>query len=523
LRKIKVIALIVMILFGSFLVSKISDPEEIVPVLPPWEIEAVSDPPIGALTWPAGDPVLGVEIGTESRAYLLSLLEWHGVLNDRMSDQPIAVTYSVLSDSAAVYDRVVDNRILSFDIHTGVYKNGLVLRDRQTGSLWSQMDGEALMGPLRGQTLTRIAADRTTWSNWEALHPTTEVLLPPGDKDYGIHPFGDYRSDDRILFPHRYEDSSLGVKDAVLGLTVDSGPVAFPISTLSSQRVVMHTVGTETVVVTYAYGTAFAYDAGNRSFSFVSGSTMKDQNEDLWNMTTGTRESDDLALMSLRANTTTCYWFAWLNIYPKTSLYGVESRDVSERSWVVSALPLTVGLLLCLLVVLLDRYLERGSEDPTRPLKWIAFKQSILLAAVAIGISCILLFDSPGNLQIGNVTLQVLFALLFLVLGAVVAFEWYHMKGYEGTKIPIDSSEFGDNLGRVFAMHEIEYGEAEAEKLGFVDTHGGWAVSEPDVKLLISGRWLLMGSSEGVEAQDAAQMRRIVDQSLTMPEEEELA
>ena len=53
LRRIKVIALIVVILFGSFLVSKVSDPEEIVPVLPPWDIEAVSDPPIGTLTWPS--------------------------------------------------------------------------------------------------------------------------------------------------------------------------------------------------------------------------------------------------------------------------------------------------------------------------------------------------------------------------------------------------------------------------------------------------------------------------------------
>jgi hypothetical protein len=523
LRKIKAIALIVVILFGSFFVSRVNDPEEIVPVLPPWGIEAGSDPPIGSMPWPSGNPVLGVEIGTESRAYLLSLLEWHGVLNDRMSGQQIAVTYSVLSDSAAVYDRVMNDTVLTFEVHLGVYRNGLVLRDEQTGSLWSQMDGRALMGPLQGRVLTRIGAVRTTWSNWEALHPTTRVLLPPGERDYGIHLYGDYSSTDDILFPYRYEDASLGAKDPVLGVDLDGHFVAFPLATLSGEKVVMHNVDSDTIVVTYAYGAAVAYDADNMSFSFVSDSTMKDQNEERWNMTTGERESDGHRLLPLQANATVCYWFAWLNMHPETSVYGIESREVLDSSWIVASLPWTVGLLLCLLVVLLDRHQEQTRRDPSRPLRWIVFKRSLLLSALALIASSVLLLDAPRNLQIGNVALQILFASMLLLLGVAMAFEWFHLKGYEGAAIPIDMGEFRDNLQRAFAIQDVAHEELRAKKLGFVDTEGGFALSDPDAELLFHERWLLVGNSEGLAARDAANTRRLVDMSMTMPEDEELA
>ncbi len=523
LRKIKVIALIVVILFGSFLFSKVSDPDEVVPVLPPWDIEAISDPPIGVMAWPPGDPVVGIEIGDESRAYLISLLEWHGVLNDRISGLSIAVTYSFLSDSAVVYDRVLDGRVLTFEVHKGVYKNGLVLRDKQTQSTWSQMDGKAIMGPLQGRTLTRIPSVRTSWSNWETLHPTTRVLLPPGERDYGIHPYGDYKNNDAILFPHRYEDSSLRAKDMVLGVGINGSFAAFPLSRLLSEKVVMDTVGSETIVVAYPYRTAFVYGADGRSFTYVSDSTMEDQNTDRWNMTTGRNEDGDLGLESLQANTTVCYWFAWLNLHPKTSLYGFESREVAERHWTVAGLPWTVGLLLCLLVVSFDHYWRRWAKDASRPLKWIAYSRSILLAVLAILAFCTLTFDSLGNLQIGNTALEVLFAVLFLLLGATMTIEWFHLRGYEGTIIPIEMSEFKENLRRVLAIQEIGSEKLEAKKLGFFDAEGGCALAEPNAEMLFSGSWLLAGSPEGLTAQDVTQTKRIVEMSLTVPEEEELA
>ena len=41
--------------------------------------------------------------------------------------------------------------------------NGLVMYDRESGSLWSQVAGQAVDGEFAGQELTIIPAPQTTW------------------------------------------------------------------------------------------------------------------------------------------------------------------------------------------------------------------------------------------------------------------------------------------------------------------------------------------------------------------------
>lgn len=48
--------------------------------------------------------------------------------------------------------------------------------DLQTKSIWSPFDGVALDGPPRGIVLPRIPCYQTTWREWLALHPDTEVV-----------------------------------------------------------------------------------------------------------------------------------------------------------------------------------------------------------------------------------------------------------------------------------------------------------------------------------------------------------
>jgi hypothetical protein len=69
----------------------------------------------------SGDRVVGVTMHGESRAYQLKILQWHEVANDVLGGVPIAVTYSPLTDSVAVYDR----RVHSFDVY-GFSASGLL-------------------------------------------------------------------------------------------------------------------------------------------------------------------------------------------------------------------------------------------------------------------------------------------------------------------------------------------------------------------------------------------------------------
>lgn len=75
-----------------------------------------------------------------------------------------------------VYGRGHGGRQLTL-LHSGkLWHDALVLLDEETGSLWSQASGEAILGPLAGARLDRIPSERTTWEAWLARHPDTSVL-----------------------------------------------------------------------------------------------------------------------------------------------------------------------------------------------------------------------------------------------------------------------------------------------------------------------------------------------------------
>lgn len=68
-----------------------------------------------------------------------------------------------------------DERLI-FQVSGKLWQRSLVMRDKQTGSLWAHLLGECMEGPLKGSVLTPIAAIVTTWHEWKNSHPKTTVL-----------------------------------------------------------------------------------------------------------------------------------------------------------------------------------------------------------------------------------------------------------------------------------------------------------------------------------------------------------
>ena len=52
----------------------------------------------------------------------------------------------------------------------------LLLFDRETESLWSQLLSEAVTGPLAGERLRMLPSENTTWGAWKREHPRARVL-----------------------------------------------------------------------------------------------------------------------------------------------------------------------------------------------------------------------------------------------------------------------------------------------------------------------------------------------------------
>jgi hypothetical protein len=129
----------------------------------------------------ADSNVLGILVGAVPRAYPIGLLDRFEVVNDSVPDLPFVVTRCALTGITVAYDRRVAGRVLEFQNSGALWRDTLVLRDRETGTYWTSATGRALYGPLAGEALTPVPAHVVRTADWARAFP--ESLYMDLDKD----------------------------------------------------------------------------------------------------------------------------------------------------------------------------------------------------------------------------------------------------------------------------------------------------------------------------------------------------
>jgi hypothetical protein len=109
------------------------------------------------------EPVMVVEHEGTAKAYPLSILIWHEIVNDRIAGLPVSVTFCPLCNTALVFDRRLDGRVLDFGTTGRLRHSDLVMYDRQTETWWQQATGEGIVGELVGKKLTWIPSNTLSW------------------------------------------------------------------------------------------------------------------------------------------------------------------------------------------------------------------------------------------------------------------------------------------------------------------------------------------------------------------------
>jgi Protein of unknown function (DUF3179) len=95
------------------------------------------------------DLIVGLNINGDIRAYSLQILVWHEIVNDKVGETPVAVTYCPLCFTNQVFNRTMnDGQILEFGTSGKLYNSNLVMYDRTSKSLWSQAMSQAIVGKL---------------------------------------------------------------------------------------------------------------------------------------------------------------------------------------------------------------------------------------------------------------------------------------------------------------------------------------------------------------------------------------
>lgn len=178
--------------------------------------------PVGAITDLAADePVIGIHLDGVWKAYPLRILMWHEIVNDRLADVPIAVTFCPLCNAAIVFDRRLDGQVLDFGTTGKLRHSDLVMWDRQTESWWQQFLGEGIVGTMTGKRLKVLASRLESFAAFRARAPDHALVLVPNNpqfRPYGANPYAGY---DGLARPWLYDGSipeGIGALERVVSL-----------------------------------------------------------------------------------------------------------------------------------------------------------------------------------------------------------------------------------------------------------------------------------------------------------------
>lgn len=228
------------------------------------------------------EPVILVALENEARAYPLQILTFHEIVNDVLAGQPIIVTFCPLCYAALAFDRRIDGVVHSFGVSGMLRHSDMVMFDRETESLWQQLNGEGIVGTYTGKTLTPIPAQIISYKQFKEAHPFGEVLSRETGhrRNYGQNPYAGY--DDINDRPFLYKgpfDKRVPPMEKLVTVSIGEEHKAYPHSITRKERVIHDEVGGASIVVFHGEGAVSALDKKSIAESKIIGTTGVFYNE----------------------------------------------------------------------------------------------------------------------------------------------------------------------------------------------------------------------------------------------------
>lgn len=307
--------------------------------IPPLETPAfIEHPALSAES--ASELVVGVKIGDEVRAYPYNILYWHEIVNDRFTIDGVTrratISYCPLTGSAVLWKPFNEAADQTFGTSGVLYNSNLVLYDRSTKTLWSQMLEQGVRGSRVTWIPERLQVVETTWGNWLAMYPETKLLSRNTgfSRDYDDYPYGSFREESWLLFEvDNMDDTRLHRKARVLGINVGESSKVYPLRQFAADvEIINENVGGMDVVVAGSSGHDFGVvynreleDCTVLDFEPVQGRlpvVMRDTEGNEWDIfgtaLSGPRSGQQLQ----KTNSYIAYFYAWTAFFNDPVIHG---------------------------------------------------------------------------------------------------------------------------------------------------------------------------------------------------------
>ena len=207
--------------------------------------------------------------------------------------QRFAVTYCPLCGTAVAFDATIDGKPTDFGVSGLLYNSDVLLYDRDTESLWSQIMSQSIAGARVGKKLKALPISHTTWGDWLSKNPETRVMSDDTGhhRDYRRNPYAGYEESRYTYFAVNNEaPDNYHPKEIVLGLEHDGVRKAYPfveLDKLGKSRFNDSVNGREF---------NFAWDRKNRSLTVT--------------------DVEGREVAGIQG-----FWFAWFAFYPDTLVF----------------------------------------------------------------------------------------------------------------------------------------------------------------------------------------------------------
>jgi len=179
--------------------------------------------------------VVGIKYNGTSKLYPHNILNWHEIINDKISDYYYSIIFCPLTGTATVWNRKIDNTITTFGVSGLLYNNNVMPYDRKTNSIWSQMLLKSVQGELTGTNSENYFVLETNYETWIEISKDHQLMNTNTgySRDYSRNPYGTYPSNSTINFPVNFIDTRLHPKERVLGVIVDGKAKAYRFSSFN--------------------------------------------------------------------------------------------------------------------------------------------------------------------------------------------------------------------------------------------------------------------------------------------------
>ena len=291
------------------------------------------------------EPVIVLNSRTTARAYPLQILIYHEIVNDRINDIPVAVTFCPLCNASIVYIRRVGKLVLDFGTTGRLRKSDLVMYDRQTQSWWQQFTGEGIVGDFTGQELEQIPSAIVSYATFKARYKHGMILSRDTgySRPYGNNPYRGYDSiNDQPFLLSESADPRLPPMMRVLGISLKNKHKIYPLDHQTSNIVINDSLEGHRIVVfiqekmlsvldkqkiseSRHIPSAKAYiasvDGKSLDFEVSDGSVRDRQTGSRWNIF-GEAIDGNLSGKRLKSIDSGVHFaFAWLAFRPETEIY----------------------------------------------------------------------------------------------------------------------------------------------------------------------------------------------------------